>query len=163
MRIYNSLSKQLEDFKPIEPGLVKMYCCGPTVYMHPHIGNWRLFTLSDIVYRALRFSGYKVDFIMNMTDVGHLFEEDGNPEGGEDKVEKQAVEEGKSAKEIVNFYIKEFLKDYKDLNLTEPRKFTKASEYIDNQISFLSHIRFVQFHFDDGSSLNLHHLNEYRY
>lgn len=138
MRIYNSLSKQLEDFKPIEPGLVKMYSCGPTVYMHPHIGNWRLFTLSDIVYRALRFSGYKVDFIMNMTDVGHLFEEGGNPEGGEDKVEKQAAEEGKSAKEIVEFYIKEFLKDYKNLNLTEPRRFTKASEYIDDQIDLIA-------------------------
>lgn len=138
MRIYNSLSKQLEDFKPIEPGLVKMYSCGPTVYMHPHIGNWRLFTLTDMVYRTLRFNGYKVDFIMNMTDVGHLFEEGSNPEGGEDKVEKQAIEEGKSAKEIVNFYIKEFLNDYKNLNLTEPRKFTRASEYIDGQIDLIA-------------------------
>ena len=138
MKIYNSLSKQLEDFKPIEPGLVKMYCCGPTVYMHPHIGNWRLFSLSDFVYRALRFNGYKVDFIMNMTDVGHLFEGGGDPEGGEDKVEKQAVEEGKSAKEIVEFYIKGFLKDYKDLNLSEPRKFTRATEYIDDQIDLIA-------------------------
>jgi len=138
MKIYNSLSKQLEDFKPIESGLVKMYCCGPTVYMHPHIGNWRLFSLSDFVYRALRFNGYKVDFVMNMTDVGHLFEEQGNPEGGEDKIEKQAVEEGKSAKEIVDFYIKEFLKGYKDLNLSEPRKFTRATEYVDDQIDLIA-------------------------
>jgi len=117
---------------------VKMYSCGPTVYMHPHIGNWRLFTLSDLVFRTLRFNGYKVDFIMNMTDVGHLFEEGSNPEGGEDKVEKQAIEEGKSAKQIVDFYINEFLKDYKNLNLTEPRKFTKASEYIDDQIDLIA-------------------------
>jgi cysteinyl-tRNA synthetase len=138
MRIYNSLSKQIEDFKPIEPDLVKMYSCGPTVYMYPHIGNWRTFIFADMLYRELRLNGYKVDYIMNMTDVGHLFEDSGDPEGGEDKIEKQAVEEGKSAKEIVEFYIKEFLRDYKELNITEPRKFTRASEYIDDQIDLIA-------------------------
>lgn len=138
MRIFNSLSKQIEDFNPIEADSVKMYCCGPTVYIYPQIGNWRTFMLADFLYRALKLNGYKVDFIMNLTDVGHLYEEAGNPEGGEDKIEKQAHEEGKSAKEIVEFYAKGFLKDYKDLNLTEPRKFTKASEYIDEQIDLIA-------------------------
>ena len=70
--------------------------------------------------------GYKVDFIMNMTDVGHLFESGNDPEGGEDKVEKQSAEEGKSARDIVDMYSKVFLEEYKELNLTEPRKFTKS-------------------------------------
>ncbi len=138
MRIYNSLTKQLEDFKPIEPDTVKMYCCGPTVYIYPQIGNWRTFTLVDFLYRTLKLNGYKIDFIMNMTDVGHLFEDGGNPEGGEDKIEKQAQEEGRSAKEIIDFYAKGFLNDFKDLNITEPRLFTKASEYIDEQIDLIA-------------------------
>ena len=105
MRIYNSLSKQIEDFKPIEPDLVKMYCCGPTVYKDQQIGNWRTFCLSDFLHRALKLNGYKVDFIMNMTDVGHLFETGSDPEGGEDKIEQQSLEEGKSARDIVDMYI----------------------------------------------------------
>lgn len=138
MRLYNSLTKQLEDFKPIEPDTVRMYCCGPTVYIYPQIGNWRTFILSDFLFRILKINGYKVDFIMNMTDVGHLYEEGGDPEGGEDKIEKQAKEEGRSAKEIIDFYAKGFINDFRDLNLTEPRKFTKATEYVDDQIDLIA-------------------------
>jgi cysteinyl-tRNA synthetase len=115
-----------------------MYCCGPTVYRDQQIGNWRTFSLSDFLNRTLKMNGYKVDFIMNMTDVGHLFEHDGDPEGGEDKIEKQSAEEGKSAKEIVDFYIKRFLQEYKEMNLLEPRKFPKATEYIDDQIDLIA-------------------------
>jgi len=138
MRIYNSLSKQIEDFKPIEPDLVKMYCCGPTVYKDQQIGNWRTFCLSDFLHRALKLNGYKVDFIMNMTDVGHLFETGSDPEGGEDKIEQQSLEEGKSARDIVDTYTKSFLEEFKEMNLLEPRKFTKATEYIDEQIDLVA-------------------------
>ncbi|MBU0535269.1 cysteine--tRNA ligase [Patescibacteria group bacterium] len=138
MRIYNSLTKQVEDFKPIDLEKVKIYCCGPTVYVHSHIGNWRTYLLADLVNRVLNLNGLKTDFIMNLTDVGHLFEVGDDPEGGEDKVEKQALEEGKTAKEITKFYIDSFLSDYKEFNLTQPRKFTKASEYIDNQIDLIA-------------------------
>lgn len=138
MKLYNSLTKQVEDFKSIDPDFVKMYCCGPTVYKDQQIGNWRTFCLSDFLLRSLKMNGYKVDFIMNMTDVGHLFESEGDPEGGEDKIEKQSTEEGKTAKEVVDFYIKRFLQEYKDMNLTRPRKFTKATEYIDEQIDLIA-------------------------
>lgn len=138
MRIYNSLSKQVEEFKPIDKDQVKMYCCGPTVYYFPQIGNWRTFILSDFVNRGLKFNNYNVDFIMNLTDVGHLFETGDDPEGGEDKIERQAQQEGKSAKDITTYYIQEFLNDYKEMNLTEPRKFTRASEYIDDQIDLIA-------------------------
>ena len=138
MKIYNSLTKNIEEIVPIEPGNIKLYCCGPTVYNHTQVGNWRTFSLADFLVRSLRMGGYKVDFIMNMTDVGHLFESGSDPEGGEDKVEKQSAEEGKSAREIVDMYSKVFLEEYKELNLTEPRKFTKASEYIDNQIDLIA-------------------------
>lgn len=138
MKIYNSLTKNIEEIMPIEPGNVKMYCCGPTVYKDQQIGNWRTFSLADFLVRFLKMGGYKVDFIMNMTDVGHLFETSNDPEGGEDKIEKQSVEEGKSARDIVDMYSKMFLEEYKDLNLTEPRKFTKASEYIDSQIDLIA-------------------------
>ena len=137
MKIYNSLTKQVEDFKSIEPDTVKMYCCGPTVYNYTQIGNWRTFTLADFLYRVLKMNGYKIDFIMNMTDVGHLYELEGNPEGGEDKIEQQSSNEGKSAREIVDMYAKSFLQEYHEMNLTEPRKFTKATEYIDEQIDLI--------------------------
>ena len=140
MRIYNSLSKQVEEFKPIEPDLVKMYCCGLTVYNYAQIGNWRTFMTADFLARALKLNGHKVDFIMNLTDVGYLYEGIGSPQDEEDKIEKRAEEEGKSAKEVVEFYTKDFLKGYKDLNLTEPRKFTKASEYIDEQIDLIARL-----------------------
>ena len=117
---------------------MKIYCCGPTVYKDQQIGNWRTFSLADFLIRFLKMSGYKVDFIMNMTDVGHLFETSTDPEGGEDKIEKQSAEEGRSARDIVDMYSKVFLEEYKELNLTEPRKFTKASEYIDNQIDLIA-------------------------
>ena len=138
MKIYNSLTKNIEEIVPIEPGSVKIYCCGPTVYKDQQIGNWRTFSLADFLIRFLKMSGYKVDFIMNMTDVGHLFETSTDPEGGEDKIEKQSAEEGRSARDIVDMYSKVFLEEYKELNLTEPRKFTKASEYIDNQIDLIA-------------------------
>jgi cysteinyl-tRNA synthetase len=138
MKIYNSLTKKIEEIVPIEPGNIKIYCCGPTVYNYTQVGNWRTFSLADFLVRSLKMGGYKVDFIMNMTDVGHLFESGNDPEGGEDKVEKQSAEEGKSARDIVDMYSKVFLEEYKELNLTEPRKFTKASEYIDNQIDLIA-------------------------
>jgi len=136
MKLYNSLSKEVEEFKPLNPSNVKFYCCGPTVYHYQQIGNWRTFTLSDFLYRVLNLNNYNVKFIMNITDVGHLFESSGS--GGEDKIEKAAIKEGKTAKEITEFYTKNFLEGYKALNLIEPEKFTKATEYIDAQISLIA-------------------------
>jgi len=138
MRIYNSLSRKIEDFKPQHEDLVTMYCCGPTVYMYATIGNFRTYFLSDLVNKTLGLNGYKVHFVMNITDVGHLSgDNEGDADHGEDKLEKSAEKEGKSAKEIADFYTKDFLKQYDKLNLKRPIKFTKATEYIDKQIQLV--------------------------
>lgn len=138
MKIYNSLSRKTEDFKPQHDDLVTMYCCGPTVYLYSTIGNFRTYFLSDLVNRTLAFNGYKVHFVMNITDVGHLSgDNEGDADQGEDKVERTAEKEGKSTKEIVEFYTKDFLKQYDKLNLKRPTKLTKATEYIDKQIQLV--------------------------
>ena len=135
MKFYNSLTKQVEDFKSINPGFVTMYCCGPTVYDYVTIANFRTFMVSDFLYRTLEFNNYKVHFVMNLTDVGHLTEDESSTE---DKVERAAEKEGKTAKEITEFYTKQFLDDYSKLNLKSPIKFTKATEYIDEQIKLIA-------------------------
>jgi len=134
MRLYNSIYKKVVDFKPLNPDIVTMYACGPTVYKDAHIGNFRTYTLSDLISRSLTFYGYNVKFIMNLTDVGHLVA-DGDE--GEDKIEKSAKEEGKTAKDIATFYTNKFLIDYDLLNLTKPLKFTKATDYIEAQIKLI--------------------------
>lgn len=138
MKIYNSLSRKTEDFKPQHDDLVTMYCCGPTVYLFSTIGNFRTYFLADLVDRALMLNGYKVHYVMNLTDVGHLSgDNDGDPDKGSDKVESSAEKEGKTAKEITEFYTKDFMKQYDKLNLKRPIKFTKATEYIDKQIQLV--------------------------
>ncbi len=134
MNIFNSLTKKSEEFVSLTPGIVTMYSCGPTVYKDIHIGNFRLFTLSDVVYRALTFNGYKVRYVMNLTDVGHLVS-DGDE--GEDKLEKEAEAQGKSAKEIADHAIEDFYQDSEKLNLLKPVKYTRATEYIDQQIELV--------------------------
>lgn len=136
MKLYNSLSKEVEDFKPLNPEEVTMYSCGPTVYQYAHIGNWRTFVLTDFMYRTLTLNGFSVNYIMNITDVGHLYDEISDREDV-NEFEREAQKEGKTAKEITDFYTKDFLEKYKALNITEPRKFTKASEYIDPQIDLI--------------------------
>ena len=138
LRIYNSLSKQLEEFKPLDPNDVKMYLCGPTVYDYVTIGNFRTYTLGDFMYRVLKSNNYTVKYIMNLTDVGHLMGDNaGVPDEGDDRLEFAAEKEGKSAKEIANFYIADFMKAYEKLNLVKPKKFTRASEYIQEQIDVI--------------------------
>jgi len=138
MRIFNSLTRNIEEFVPQHEDLVTMYCCGPTVYSPSTIGNFRTYFLADIVNRTLNLDGYKIHFVMNITDVGHLTgDNSGDADSGEDRVEKSAQKEGKSAIEIIDFYTKDFYKQYDKLNLTKPIKFTKASEYIDEQIQLV--------------------------
>jgi len=131
MKLYNSLSKKTEEFKPINPDVVTMYTCGPTVYDYITIGNFRTYTLSDLLDRALAYNGYKVKHVINITDVGHLTgDNEGAADTGEDKLEVAADREGKSAREIADFYTQHYMKDYDKLNLTHPEKFTPATEHI---------------------------------
>ena len=110
MKLYNTLSRKLEDFKPINSKKVGVYSCGPTVYWYQHIGNLRTYIFSDILRRVLEYKGYKVKQIMNVTDVGHLTSD---ADTGEDKMEKAAKKEGKKAADIANHYWSIFREDFK--------------------------------------------------
>jgi len=109
LKFYNTPSRKIEEFKPLNPENIKVYTCGPTVYASPHIGNWVAFIYWDILVRTLRLNGYNVTRTMNITDVGHLVSDE---DDGEDKLEKGARQEGKTAWEVAEFYTDEFLKEY---------------------------------------------------
>lgn len=141
LRLFNSLSRKVEDFKPLHPLQVGMYSCGPTVYQFAHIGNMRAFTIADVLVRTLRYNGYDVNFIMNITDVGHMtLDQAGGGDAGEDKMEKTARLEGKTVWEVAEFYTDVFLKDYDALNLTRPTKFVKATDHIKEQIDLIKRL-----------------------
>lgn len=138
VKLFNSLSREIEEFKPENPDSVGMYTCGPTVYDFAHIGNFRTYTTSDILKRVLEYNGYKVDYVMNLTDVGHLTgDNSGDADLGEDRMEKSAVKEGKTAWEIADFYAEAFIKDFEKLNLEKPQLFAKATDHIKEQISLV--------------------------
>ena len=134
MKLYNTLTKKVEEFVPIEEGKVKMYTCGPTVYHFAHIGNLRTYIFEDILEKGLKFIGYDVTRAMNITDVGHLTS-DGDT--GEDKMAKGAAREGKTVYEIADFYTEAFFNDMKDLNITKPVIIEKASDNIDKYIEMI--------------------------
>lgn len=127
LKFYNSLTKKLEEFKPVHEGHVTMYNCGPTVYSYAHIGNFRSYIFADIIRRYLEFKGYEVTQVVNITDVGHLTD-DGDD--GEDKLEEAAKKEKKHPLEIAEFYTKQFLEDWQTLNMEEPEFRPKATETI---------------------------------
>lgn len=135
MKLYNSLTKKIEKFEPISPPNVGLYACGPTVYDYVTIGNWRTYVLGDLLIRTLRYLEYKTDYIMNITDVGHLMGDNlGDADTGEDRIEKAAKRESKTAWDIAKFYTNDFLAGYEKLNLSKPRKFTRATDHIQEQI-----------------------------
>src|SRR5580704_15579523 len=141
LKLYNSLTKKVQEFKPIHPLQVGMYTCGPTVYSFAHIGNFRTYTMADILQRVLKYNGYDVTYIMNLTDVGHLTGDNlGDADLGEDRMEKAAKKEGKTAWEIAEFYTEVFFKDFEKLNLTQPKKFTKATDHIKEQIDLVKRL-----------------------
>ncbi len=134
LKLYNTLTRRKEVFKPIHKGHVGMYSCGPTVYWYQHIGNLRTYIFSDILKRVLIYNKYKVRHVMNVTDVGHLTSD---ADEGEDKIEKAARKEGKKAEDIASYYWKVFREDFKKLNIIEPDIWTKATEYIKEQIELI--------------------------
>jgi len=141
MRIYNSLTRKIETVEPIKKGKFGVYTCGPTVYDYLSIGNWRTYVLGDLIVRVLGWLDYEVDYIMNITDVGHLTGDNvGDADTGEDRMEKGAKREGKTAWDIAKFYTDDFLKSFDKLNLVKPKKFTKATEYIKEQIELVEKI-----------------------
>ena len=124
IEIYNTLTKQKEEFKPIEEGKVSMYVCGPTVYNYIHIGNARPMIVFDTVRRYFMYKGYDVSYVSNFTDV-------------DDKIIKAAIEEGTTSTEISERYIKECKKDMSGMNIMPATKNPKATEEIDGMISMI--------------------------
>ena len=134
MKLYNSLSHTKEDFVPREPGKVKMYTCGPTVYHFAHIGNLRSYIMEDVLEKFLRFDGYDVTRVMNITDVGHL---SSDADTGEDKMLKGAQREHKSVMEIAQFYTDAFFSDCAKLNIKRPDVVQPATGMIGDYIKVI--------------------------
>jgi cysteinyl-tRNA synthetase len=160
LKLYNTLGRKKQVFKPINPPNVGMYNCGPTAYWFAHIGNFRTYLFSDILMRTLIYEGFKVKQVMNVTDVGHLTSD---ADEGEDKVEKAAAKEGKTASEITNFYWKAFRDDMKKLNILEPSIWCKATEHIKEQIELVKKLEKKGFIYktSDGIYFNTSKLKDY--
>jgi cysteinyl-tRNA synthetase len=131
LKLYNTLMKKKEIFKPLKNGIVTLYNCGLTVYDYAHIGNLRAFMFADILRRYLEYKDFEVRQVMNFTDVGHMFED---VDIGEDKMEAAAQKEKKDPWSIADFYIKVFLEDSKTMNFEEPMVRPKATDHINEMI-----------------------------
>lgn len=134
MNIYNTLTRKIEKFIPNDK-IVKMYTCGPTVYHFAHIGNLRTYIMEDILEKTLLYNNYKVDRVMNITDVGHL---SSDSDSGDDKMVKGAIREHKTVLEIADFYTKKFKEDTNKLNIKWPEKVIKATSCIDEYIKIIT-------------------------
>lgn len=122
--LHNSLTRTNEEFKPLKNDSVGLYTCGPTVYNYPHIGNYRAYVFTDMLKRYLIYRGYKLKHIMNITDV-------------DDKTIRDSLAQGKTLKELTEFYTDEFFKDRDALNIISPDKYTKATDYIDEMVKII--------------------------
>lgn len=152
LKIYNSLTNQIEDFKPIKQNEVTMYNCGPTVYDYAHIGNFRAFVMADLLRRTLELNGYRVKQVMNITDVGHMTNDQSLSESGEDKMaaamKKKLKKEGRkegykerafeSPWDVAKYYTKAFEEDFTALNLKKPAAFPHATDYIPTMLEIVA-------------------------
>ena len=136
LKLYNTATRRVDEFEgtTIEPGKVRMYACGPTVYNFAHIGNLRTYVFEDVLKRVLRLCGYQVMHVMNVTDVGHLVSD---ADEGEDKMEKGAAREGKTVWQIAQFYWDAFRRDIARLNIIEPDTWCRATDHIAEQVEMV--------------------------
>jgi cysteinyl-tRNA synthetase len=134
LRLYDTYTRSLRDFEPLEAGQVGLYCCGPTVYDYAHIGNLRTYVFEDLLRRTLEFNGYKVNHVVNITDVGHLVSD---ADTGEDKMEVGSRRAGKTAWQIAAEYTTAFQEDIARLNILEPTIWCKATDHIAEQIGMV--------------------------
>lgn len=160
IKLYNSLTRKKEDFRPIKQDSVNLYTCGPTVYWFAHIGNLRTYLFEDVLKRVLEYDGYKVKHVMNITDVGHLTSDE---DTGEDKMEKGAKREKKTVWEIAEFYTQAFKKDMKTLNIKEPDIWVKATDTIPQQIALIEELERKGYTYviDDGVYFDTSKLESY--
>lgn len=149
MKLYNTLTRHAEIIKPLNDPKISVYTCGPTVYDYPHVGNWFTFVRYDILVRTLKLTGYQPTWVMNITDVGHLTSD---ADDGEDKLEKGARREGKTAWDVAAFYNDYFTDGLKRLNFTTPDHLPKATEHIEEQIELVKTLeeKGLTYSIDDG-------------
>ena len=149
MKIYNTLTKDKDEFKPLIGNQVRMYSCGPTVYSYAHIGNLKAFIFMDTLSRVLKYNGYTLKHVMNITDVGHLLSD---ADEGEDKMMKAAREQEKSPWEIAKYYTEIFLNDIEALNIEKPNIICKATDHINEMIEFVKGLveKGYGYEIDDG-------------
>jgi cysteinyl-tRNA synthetase len=137
LKLFNSLTRQVETFQPVHPGEARVYTCGPTVYNYPHIGNMRAYVFADTLGRTLSFKGYKLTHVINITDVGHLTDD---ADAGEDKMEKMASERAQSIWDIAQHYTQAYWADVKALNIRQPAHWSIATDYVPQMIDFAKSI-----------------------
>ena len=137
LRLFNSLTRQMEEFRPVHPGEARVYTCGPTVYNYPHIGNMRAYVFADTLGRVLSFKGYTLRHVINITDVGHLTDD---ADAGEDKMEKMAAQQAQSIWDIAQHYTQAYWADVKALHIREPAHWSIATDYIPQMLDFAKSI-----------------------
>ncbi|MGC9366293.1 MAG: cysteine--tRNA ligase [bacterium] len=150
IKLTNTMSREKEVFQPIKPNKVNIYTCGLTVYNYAHIGNLRAYVFSDILRRMFEYNGFKVNHVMNITDVGHLTDDQ---DSGEDKLEKGARREHKTVWEIAQYYTDEFIKDLNQLNIIIPEVMPKATDHISEMIELIKLIEKRGFTYSAGGNL----------
>jgi cysteinyl-tRNA synthetase len=160
LKLFNTLTRKVQEFKPIHDNQVGFYACGPTVYDYAHIGNLKTYICEDVLKRTLLADGFEVTHIMNITDVGHLT---GDRDMGEDKIEESARRSRKSAWEIASFYTDAFLNDIKELNILLPDKLPKATDHIKDMIALIEELEKKGFTYktSDGIYFDTSKLSDY--
>lgn len=160
IQLFNSLGRELKEFKPLTPGQVLMYSCGPTVYNFAHIGNLRAYIFTDTLRRVLQWKGFDVKHVMNITDVGHLTSD---ADEGKDKMEQSASKQGKTVWEIAQFYTDNFFSDLEKLDILTPTTVCKATDNIQEMINFAKKLDEKGFTYvlDDGLYFDISKLSEY--
>jgi cysteinyl-tRNA synthetase len=147
---FNTLGRSMQIFEPFQPGRIGFYGCGPTVYNYAHIGNLRAYLTHDILIRSLRRSGYEVNHVMNITDVGHLSDD---ADDGDDKMVRSAAERGKSVLEIAEMYTQAFFSDTDRLNIVRPTVVCRATEHIADMIALIRRIEQNGYTYSAGGNL----------
>src|SRR3989344_1761859 len=161
LKLFNTLGRKKQIFKPLKDKFVGIYTCGPTVYNYAHIGNLRTYIFEDVLKRVLFLNGFKVKHVMNITDVGHLTS---NADTGEDKIEMESKKEKKSAWEIAEFYTKAFMEDIEKLNITPAEIICRATDHIPEQIATIKKLEEKGFTYEiagDGIYFDTSKLKDY--
>ena len=160
LQLFDTYERKVRPFEPLTPGKVGIYACGPTVYNFAHIGNLRTYLFEDLLKRVLLRNGYEVNHIINITDVGHLTSD---ADTGEDKMELGAKRTGMTAWELAAFYTDAFQKDLKRLNVLDPSVWCKATDHIEEQITFIKELEEKEFTYrtSDGIYFDSRKLNNY--